>query len=154
MTNKIKDIIQTAAALSGIAAFIIGIPSFIFMGFLKPGYDPLCHTVSKLGEFGGYNYKIVAFFFIISGVFEIFFAAGLLSVLKKSISSVTGSILLVCHGVLDDIGSGVFPCDFGGLHESFSGHMHLLLSAMGMLALIIAPYFFWRAFLFFRKQVY
>jgi hypothetical protein len=99
-----------------------------------------------LGEFGGYNYKVGAFLFIISGVLGILFAVGLMSALTRSLSSVTGTILLILHAVFDDIGSGIFPCDFGGLHESFSGQMHLLLSAIGMLALLLAPYFLWRAF--------
>lgn len=146
MININKNILQNTAALSGIAVFTIGIPGLMFMGFLKPGYDPFCHTVSKLGEFGGYNYRVVAFLFIISGIFEIIYAAGLMSALQRNLSSVTGTILLILHGVFDNIGSGIFPCDFGGLHESFSGQMHLLLAAIGMLALLIAPYFFWRAF--------
>ncbi|MBN1905138.1 MAG: DUF998 domain-containing protein [Deltaproteobacteria bacterium] len=146
-----KNIIQTTAALSGIAAFIIGIPGLIIIGGLKPGYNLLCHTISELGEYGGYNYRIARFLFIVTGIFEVFFALGLMSILRKNRPAVTGAILIICHGIFDNIGSGIFPCDPGRIAESFSGQMHYLVSAIRMLALVIAPFFFWRAFFIGRR---
>jgi hypothetical membrane protein len=135
-----------ASAWSGIAVFLIGTVGFLILGFLKPGYDPLVNTVSELGEASGVNAGVASALFIVVGALEAVFAVGLFIGSKRSAAALVGMILLVVHGVFDSIGSGIFPCDAGGLYESFSGQMHFIVSVVGLVSLAPAPFFLWRSF--------
>ena len=131
--------IKKFTAVSGIGAFFMAVAGSMILGIMKPGYDPLMLTISELGESGGVNSFYARVLFIIFGVFEIIFAAGLFIRLKGSLKGIAGSVAIGFKGLFDSIGSGVFPCDFGGLYESFSGKMHFIVSIIGVAMMLIAP---------------
>jgi hypothetical protein len=132
------------SSVSGIIVFILGTAGYLLLGFLKPGYDPLVSTISELGENGGINSETARITFIITGCFEIIVAAGLFLKLKERISGALISISVATKGLFDSIGSGIFPCDYGGLYNSFSGKVHFMVSIIGVAVIIIIPFFFYQ----------
>ena len=134
------------AAISGFIVFFIGVIVFLILGFLKPGYDMLQKTVSELGESGGVNSAPARIFFIISGICEIVFAAGLYYKFRNDMAGRAGAISIAAMGLFDSIGSGVFPCDPGGTYVTFSGKVHYIVSVIGVLMIIVIPLFFRKAF--------
>jgi hypothetical membrane protein len=133
-------------AWSGIAAALIGVVGLFILGLFKPGYDPFISTISELGETGGANAGLASALFILIGLLEIAFAAGLYLGSGRGAAALVGSLLLAVHGLFDSIGSGIFPCDLGGLYESFSGQMHFIVSVVGLISLAPAPFFLWSSF--------
>ncbi|MBN1498638.1 MAG: DUF998 domain-containing protein [Spirochaetes bacterium] len=131
---------------SGILAFIIETAGFFILGLLKPGYDPVLSTVSELGECGGVNAGLASVLFICAGLLELIFALGLYLRLRPSGAALAGSVLLAVNGIFDYISSGFFPCDAGGVYESFSGQMHFFVSVIGMSVMIFPAFFFYAAF--------
>lgn len=134
---------------SGIMAFIIETAGFLILGLFKPGYNPVLSTISELGEHGGVNAGTAAVLFILMGLLELIFAAGLYIRLRPSRIALAGSVFLAVNGIFDYIGSGIFPCDAGGVYESFSGQMHFYVSVIGMSVMIFPAFFFYAAF---RKE--
>ena len=148
--KDMKKIIQSKKTLILCAALGIIVPVldnivFFILGAIRPGYNPLTQTVSELGEVGAPNSTIASLYFIISGVLLILFSFGLYNGINKGKGSWIGPLFLVLLGIFDSIGSGIFPCDPGCAGQTFTGKMHLIVSIIGMFAMILAPFFIWRS---------
>ncbi len=135
-----------ALAICGILVVIVDVVMFNLLTALRPGYDQLSKMISELGAAETSNADIASLSFIISGVFMILFAVGLYQGTKINKNSWIGPLLLVIFGCFDSIGSGVFPCDPGCAGHNFSGQMHYIVSIIGMIAMVLAPFVFSKHF--------
>ncbi len=138
--NNISFVVKIGA-VAGIAGFIIEPLGIIALGMLKTGYSVIASTISELGETGGANYRIAGLIFILTGICEILFATAFYSRFKGSISALFAALFIAGHGIFDSIGSGFFPCDMGGKYESVSGHIHFIVSVIGLFFQILVPIF-------------
>ncbi len=66
------------------------------------------------------------------------FSIGLNCVINKSGRfSILGPLFIFLYGLLDSIGSAIFPMD--AAEETFAGMMHILVSFIGISAVIFSP---------------
>lgn len=139
-SNKSKFI--KIGALCAMISLIFSEISFLILGILKSNYDPIHSTVSELGESGGMNSEIASGVFLINGLLIIIFAYGLNLELKNEKKIYISSILILLSALFDSVGSAIFPCDPGGVIETFTGTMHAVVTVIGFLCLIFVPLIF------------
>lgn len=149
LNKKSVSVIVRVAGAAGALGFALDLVGLSVLGFLKPGYDPVLSTISELGERGGAHASLASALFIAIGLAETLLAAGLYLRVRLSRAAFAGALCLAVNGLFDYVGSGIFPCDAGGRYESFSGKAHLVVSVVGMLAMIFPAFFF--AFAFRKK---
>ncbi len=140
-----KSSMTAVSAFFGIAAFLLDVVGTLVLGFLKPGYDPIAMTVSELGESGGANYLAAGVLFILTGICEVVFAVGLYARSNRKLPALIGALCIAGHGIFDQMGSGLFPCDLGGKYDSAFGQIHFAVSVIGVALILCAPFFVWRA---------
>jgi hypothetical protein len=125
-------------SLAGILASVLNISVIITLDFTVPGYNSLAQYVSEYGIIPGVTSKIVTAWWIISGIILMLFSLGLNNTMEKTGRlSFFGPLFICLYGLLDSIGSAVFPMD--AAEETFSGTMHILVSFIGITAVIFSP---------------
>ena len=132
-------------AVSGIVFIIFFNIVISILSVIRQGYNPLTQYISALGETGAPNAAIASIMFIISGILLLSFSIGLYVGIKKEKYSFIGPFLIAISATVDLIGSGIFPCDPGCAGATTIGRIHLLISIIGGIAVILAPFFIWRS---------
>lgn len=129
-------------ALLGMFAPVFFIIAVALMGYIKPDYSHVYHTISELGETGSVTASITAYVFIVTGVMIIGFGIGLHQILQRSDRRVWAGVLVIMYGLLDFVGSGVFPVDVGGASGSLVSTIHVYATMVGELAAFCMPIWF------------
>lgn len=125
-------------SLTGILASVLNTLFIITLDLTVPGYNSITQYVSEFGNIPGVISKIVSSWWIISGIMLMIFAIGLNYAMKKSGRfSFVGPLCICLYGLLDSIGSAIFPMDVA--QDTFSGIMHTLVSFIGVTAVIFSP---------------
>jgi hypothetical protein len=105
-----------------------------------PGYNSIRQYVSEFGIIPGMTSVIVSVWWICFGLLLVLFAIGLnRSIAKSGRAYWLGPLLIALYGLLDSVGSGIFPMDPPGASATFSGIIHTLVSFLGITALIFSP---------------
>jgi len=126
-------------ALSGILAPVFFFAAVVYMSLSRPGYSHVYNVISELGETGSPTASAASVTFIVTGLMIILFGLGLHSELSRGSRRVAAVAL---YGLLDFVGSGVFPCDPGGASITLIGAVHANLTVLGELAALAAPFLF------------
>lgn len=124
--------------LTGILASALNTVFIITLDLTVPGYNSMTQYVSEFGIIPGITSKIVPAWWIINGVILMLFSLGLHKSIKKSGRfSFMGPLCICLYGLLDSIGSAIFPMDAAEM--TFAGTMHTLVSFIGVTAVIFSP---------------
>jgi len=129
-------------ALSGILAPAFFFAAVVYMSLGRPGYSHVYNVISELGETGSPTAYTASITFIVTGLMIVFFGLGLHSELSLGCRRVWTGAAVALYGLLDFVGSGVFPCDHGGASITFTGVVHANLTILGELAALAAPFLF------------
>lgn len=136
MSNKTN----LCLGLSGMLAAIVNTSLIILLDTVTPGYNSIQQYVSEFGIIPGMTSVIVSVWWICFGLLLVLFAIGLNRSISKSGQVYwLGPLLIALYGLLDSIGSSIFPMDPAGASETFSGIIHTLVSFLGITAIIISP---------------
>ncbi len=126
--------------LSGILAAFINSILIIILDIITPGYNSIRQYVSEFGIIPGATSFIVSSWWICFGILMIIFSMSLnRSITISGKGYWIGPLLIALYGLLDSIGSSIFPMDPGGVSKTFSVIMHVLVSFLGTTAIIISP---------------
>ena len=128
----------------GVIAPVFFTLAVIVLGYLKPGYSHIYHTMSELGETGAATAQAASLVFIITGLMIIVFGVGVQLRLKREDRRVWTGVLIVLYGLLDFVGSGVFPVDAGGTADTLVSTIHVYATLFGELAALGMPVWFYK----------
>ncbi len=131
-------------ALSGVLAPPFFLAAVVYMSLSRPGYSQVYSVISELGEAGSPTAHTASAVFIVTGLMIVFFGHGLHLELSRDGRRVWTGAAVALYGLLDFVGSGVFPCDPGGASVSPTGAIHVHLTVLGELAALAAPLLFLR----------
>jgi len=109
----------------GVAAPIVFTLAVIILGAIKPGYSHIYHTMSELGETGAVTAQPAAIVFIVTGLMIMVFGYGVQVRLRRDDRRVWTGVLIILYGLLDFVGSGVFPVEAGGTANTFISTIHV-----------------------------
>ncbi len=125
---------------SGILAAVINTLLIILLDAVTPGYNSIRQYVSEFGIIPGITSVIVSVWWICFGILLILFSICLNhSIAKSGRAYLLGPLFIALYGLLDSIGSSIFPMDPAGASETFSGIMHTLVSFLGITAITLSP---------------
>jgi hypothetical membrane protein len=132
--------------LFGFIGPVIFILNAILGGLLRPGYNHLTDTVSKLFAVGSPNRLMLSILYLMFSISLILFGFGL----QKYVRSIdhhqrlgsTGAKLFILVGVLNILTATVFPQDPWGTSTTFRGDMHQMVSGIITILSLIYILFF------------
>lgn len=125
---------------TGIAAAVVNTLLIIILDVITPGYKSIRQYVSEFGIVPGMTSVIVSVWWICFGLLLVLFAIGLnRSIAKSGRVYWLGPLLIALYGLLDSVGSSIFPMDPAGASATFSGIIHTLVSFLGITAITISP---------------
>ena len=125
----------------GITGPVFFVISVAILSWIKPGYSHIYNTISELGETGP-TAQAAALLFIATGIMITLFGFGLQRGLSQGDKRVWSGILVMLYGILDFIGSGIFPVDPGGASISLVATIHVYATLVGELAAVGMPIWF------------
>lgn len=128
----------------GIVAPVFFALSVIILGAIKPEYSHIYHTMSELGETGAVTAQPAALVFIISGLMIIGFGYAVQMGLRRDDKRVWTGVLIMLYGLLDFVGSGVFPVEAGGTADTMVSTVHVYATLFGELAALGMPVWFYK----------
>ncbi len=131
-------------ALSGVLAPPLFLAAVYYMSLSRPGYSHVYNVISELGEAGSPTASTASITFIVTGLMIVFFGVGLHSMLSRGGHRAWTGAAVALYGLLDFVGSGVFPCDPGGASVTTTAAIHANLTVLGELACLAAPFLFLR----------
>jgi len=126
----------------GLVAPVFFAGAVIALGALKPGYSYVYNTISELGEVGGVTAQSASLVFIVTGVMITVFGLGLHLRLRRGDRRVWSGVLVMLYGLLDFVGSGVFPIEAGGAATSMVSTVHVYATLLGEFAAVGMPIWF------------
>jgi len=100
--------------------------------------------MSELGEAGSVTAQPAALVFIVIGIMITLFGYDLQRMLMRDDKMVWSGILVMLYGLLDFVGSGVFPVDAGGSTASLVSTIHVYATLLGEFAAVGMPIWFLR----------
>lgn len=118
--------------------------SVIVLGAFKPDYSHVYHTMSELGETGAVTGQAASLVFIVSGLMIAVFGFAVHFRLKRDDKQVWTGVMIMLYGLLDFVGSGVFPVDVGGASTTPIATIHVYATLAGELAALSMPIWFLR----------
>ncbi|MCJ7731167.1 DUF998 domain-containing protein [Candidatus Bathyarchaeota archaeon] len=130
--------------LLGLSAPVLFALAVAMLGYLKPGYSHIYHTMSELGEAGSVTTQPAALVFTVTGIMITVFGYNLHRTLMRDDKMVWSGILVMLYGLLDFVGSGVFPVDAGGSTASLVSTIHVYATLLGEFAAVGMPIWFLR----------
>ena len=128
----------------GIVAPVFFALAVIILGAIKPEYSHIYHTMSELGETGAVTAQPAAIVFILTGFMITVFGYGVQMGLKRDDKRVWTGMLIMLYGLLDFIGSGVFPVEAGGTADTLVSTIHVYATLFGELAALGMPVWFYK----------
>jgi len=147
MNNNLR---KTAFAVCLIACMgDIAITSII--GFFYPGYSHLRNTLSQLGASISPVATVMSIWWVVVGSLFVLFGYLIGKIYPVGMYSRFASWLMIAYGIGEGICSGLFPVDYSSNDFDLASELHIVLSGVGVLALLIMPFVFQRIF---SKQLY
>lgn len=128
--------------LVGIVAPVFFTLAVAILGALKPSYSHVYHTISELGETGSVTATQSAIVFILTGLMIMTFGYGLQIRLMRGDRHVWSGVLIILYGLLDFVGSGIFPVDPGGAALTRVSVIHVYTTLLGEFAAVSVPVWF------------
>lgn len=128
----------------GIAAPVFFALAVIILGAIKPEYSHVYHTMSELGETGAVTAQPAAIVFILTGLMITVFGYGVQMGLRRDDRRVWTGVLIMLYGLLDFVGSGVFPVEAGGTADTLVSTIHVYATLFGELAALGMPVWFYK----------
>lgn len=126
--------------ISGAVAVVLYVIHVVVGGFLWEGYSHLHQPISDLTARGAPDRELLGIVTFLYGVFSIIFSASAYFVIKSfapKIARIGMLLLLLMH--LISITYNLFPEDLPGTPLTFSGIMHLVITALIIPLTIVAP---------------
>ncbi len=106
---------------------------------MSPGYSYVYHTISELGEAGAANTWVASAVFVITGLMLTVYGYGLHIKLQRDDKRVWSGVIVILYGLLDFVGSGLFPVDQGGAAATVTAGIHVTATVLGELAALAMP---------------
>jgi hypothetical membrane protein len=128
----------------GVIAPVFFALAVIILGAIKPEYSHIYHTMSELGETGAVTAQPAAVVFILTGLMITLFGYEVQSGLRREDKRVWTGVLIMLYGLLDFVGSGVFPVDAGGTADTLISTIHVYATLVGELAALGMPVWFYK----------
>ncbi|HSJ37701.1 MAG TPA: DUF998 domain-containing protein [Planococcus sp. (in: firmicutes)] len=121
----------------GVFAYVVHV---VLGGFLWEGYRHLHQPISDLTAQGAPDRFLLSVITFVYGVFSIVFAASAYIVIKRFAPKISriGMLLFLAMHVIS-ITYGLFPQDLPGAPMTFTGVMHLVITALIVPLTILAP---------------
>ena len=121
----------------GVFAYVVHV---VLGGFLWEGYRHLHQPISDLTAQGAPDRFLLSVITFVYGVFSIVFAASAYIVIKRFAPKISriGILLFLAMHVIS-ITYGLFPQDLPGAPMTFTGVMHLVITALIVPLTILAP---------------
>ena len=113
--------------------------SVIALSLMRSDYSHVHHTISELGEVGATNAWVASAVFVITGLMLISYGYGLHIKLQRDDRRVWSGVCLILYGLLDFVGSGLFPVDQGGAAATATAGIHVTATILGELAALAMP---------------
>ena len=111
----------------------------VILGALTPGYSPVYHTISELGEVGAPYAGEASIVFTVTGLMIAFFGYGLHKRLPRGDTRALSGLCVMVYALTDFVGSGVFPVDPGGAANTVTASYHVTLTVIGELSALAMP---------------
>jgi hypothetical membrane protein len=125
-------------SLTGILGSVLNILIIITLDLTVPDYNSTTQYVSEFGITPGITSEIVSSWWIVSGIILILFSLALNNTMEKAGRfSFLGPLCICLYGLLDSIGSSIFPMDVAG--ETITGMIHTIVSFIGITAVTFSP---------------
>jgi hypothetical membrane protein len=128
----------------GIIAPVFFTIAVIILGAIKPEYSHIYHTMSELGETGAVTAQSAAIVFIVTGLMITGFGYAVHVGLRQDDKRVWTGVMILLYGLLDFVGSGVFPVDAGGTADTLVSTIHVYATLFGELAALGMPVWFYK----------
>jgi hypothetical membrane protein len=125
-----RDRTARLLVLCGISASILDVLIPAIIGAQDPSYSHIGQYSSEFGVAGRPYATTMSIWFVMYGFLFVGFSIALYSGLPRSKRSWIGSILLAPYGVVNGVGSGIFPCNSGCAGRTFSGILSFFLDIM------------------------
>ena len=135
---------RRAVYLLGVVAPVYFALGVFILGASSPGYSHIYQTISELGERGSPTAREAALLFISTGIMVTVFGYGLHSALRRPSRRVWCGVLVMLYGLLDFIGSGLFPVGSGGRADTPASAVHVYATVVGELVALAMPAWFTR----------
>ena len=123
----------------GVIAPVFFAVAVAYMGWIQPGYSHVYQTISELGATGSVTAQPAALMFTFTGFMITLFGFSLQIRLRRDDRQVWTGILVMLYGVLDFIGSGLFPVEAGGAASTLVSTIHVYATLFGEFAAIGMP---------------
>ncbi len=126
-------------AVFGMAAPTFFAVSVIALSLMRSDYSHVYNTISELGEAGAANAQVASAVFVITGLMLAVYGYGLHIKLQRDAKRVWSGICVILYGLLDFVGSGLFPVDQGGAAATVTAGIHVTATVLGELAALAMP---------------
>jgi len=126
-------------AILGMAAPAFFAVSVIALSLMRSDYSHVYHTISELGEAGAANAQVAGAVFVITGLMLVVYGYGLHLKLQRDDKRVWSGVCVILYGLLDFVGSGLFPVDQGGAAATVTAGIHVTATVLGELAALAMP---------------
>jgi len=140
---------------TAVCCFVACIGDFavtIIIGLIYKNYDSLNQSESFLGTSQSPVAAYMNTWEIIFSILFVLYAYGLLrTIFKKGFWQHVAVWLIVIYGLGEGIGSGIFPYEHVGDGLALTGKLHLLFSAIGVIAIAVNAFVLVKVF---PKEVY
>jgi hypothetical membrane protein len=142
-SRDVASVMRRGVYALGIIAPVFFAASVLILGVLKPGYNHFYHTMSELGETGANTALQATVVFILTGVMIILFGYGVQVRLRRDDKRIWTGVMIMLYGLLDFVGSGVFPVEAGGTADTAISMVHVWATVFGELAALGMPIWFY-----------
>jgi len=126
----------------GIIAPVFFALAVAYLGSVQPGYNHVYQTISELGATGAITAQPAALVFTVTGAMITLFGFGLQMRLRREDRRVWTGVLVMLYGVLDFMGSGLFPVEAGGAASTLVSTIHVYATLIGEFAAVGMPIWF------------
>ena len=127
---------------AGMTVPVIFMLAVFILGAITPEYSHVYHTISELGEKGAPYAREASTIFIVCGLLITLFGYGFQQSIPKPDGKVLSGLCVMTYGLLDFVGSGIFPVDPGGAANTLTASYHVSLTVFGELAALAMPLMF------------
>ena len=129
--------------VSAVACIIVCIGEFVTLfvfGAYYPGYNHLKDTMSVLGASVSPVADEISLWWVIVGIFLIFFGTGFRKAFsEKGLYAKGASWLIMLYGFGEGIGSGAFKANHIANELTISGIIHNIFGGIGVTAILLLP---------------
>jgi hypothetical protein len=116
------------------------------IGLFYPGYSHLRNTLSQMGASISPVSVVMSIWWIVDGLLFVLFGILFGKIYPNDKFSKMASWLIIAYGIGEGICSGLFPVDYSSNSINIASEIHIVLSGLGVLALLLLPFVFQKVF--------